>query len=258
MNSRLDDDRNEKAADGVAALNELLHQEIANHLPPPEARRPFIIGWGLVNALNRQAHAVLLLHGRGMGHEASPNRRLMIEYLAHLEWLARDGENAADSLNKTFQHTHAKLRAAADAGGFVYDAEVAALADAVAAAVIPSDAANQYASTSKLLERLDAGLLAAWTAETQSSHSGLSAARTFFDDSDPNQIRLFDAPHYGMMPDPDEATPFMAFILLYCGVQAFNELVSDRPWTVDLERIGAEHGLAGDVPIPADRTDPET
>lgn len=245
MNAQPDDERNANAARGIAALNELLHQDIANHVPPPESRRPFIIGWGLVNALNRQAHAVLLLHSRGMGHEAAPNRRLVIEYMAQLQWLARDGEEAADSMNKAFQHTQGKLRAAADAGGFQYDDEVAELADAVAAAVIPSNAANQYAATSKLLARLDDGLLAAWTAETQSSHSSLSAARTFFDDSDPNHLRLFDTPHYGAMPDPEQAGPFMAFMLLYCGMDAFNELISDQPWTEELERIGAEYGLTG-------------
>ena len=169
----------------------------------------------------------------------------MIEYMAQLQWLTRDGEEAADSMNKAFQHTQAKLRAAADAGGFQYDDEVAELADAVAAAVILSSAANQYAATSKLLARLDDGLLAAWTAETQSSHSSLSAARTFFDDSDPNQLRLFDTPHYGAMPDLEQAGPFMAFMLLYCGMDAFNELISDQPWTEELERIGAEYGLTG-------------
>jgi hypothetical protein len=41
----------------------------------------------------------VLLHSNGLGHEAVLNRRLMIEYTAQLRWLARDGEDAADSMN---------------------------------------------------------------------------------------------------------------------------------------------------------------
>lgn len=236
--------RNEKAHQGLTELTELLKQDVGQFAPSPADRRPFIIGWGLVAALHRQACAVTLLHRKGLGHEAAPNRRLMIEYMAQLQWLARDGEEAADSLNKAFQHTHSKLRKAVDEGGvFTYDDEVAASADAVAAAVVPPNATNQYNLTSKLLGRLGNGLLEIWTSETQLSHSGITAARVFFNDSSAEAIQLYGSPQYGEAPNPDELSPFMAFMLLYFGMEAFNDLMVGSPWATDLERIGVEASL---------------
>ncbi|MEV0035225.1 hypothetical protein [Streptomyces sp. NPDC050804] len=236
--------RNQKAYQAHTQLTELLKRNLVPYAPALAARRPFTIGWGLVAALHRQACAVVLLHREGLGHEAAPNRRLMIEYMAQLQWLARDGEDAAESMNKAFQYTHGKLRKAVDGGGiFTYDDEVAASADAVAAAVIPPNATNEYSLTSKLLGRLGNGLLEIWTSETQLSHSGITAARTFFDDSSTEALRLYDSPHYGEAPNPDELSPFMAFMLLYFGMEAFNDLMVGSPWATDLERIGADGGL---------------
>ncbi|MDX3427092.1 MULTISPECIES: hypothetical protein [unclassified Streptomyces] len=38
----------------------------------------------------------------------------------------------------------------------------------------------------------------------------------------------------------------MAFMLLYFGVEAFNDLMSDKPWTPRLERIARQTGLEPD------------
>ena len=40
MNAQPDDERNEDAARGIAALNDLLHQDIANHVPRPNHAAP--------------------------------------------------------------------------------------------------------------------------------------------------------------------------------------------------------------------------
>ncbi|WP_133243343.1 hypothetical protein [Streptomyces scopuliridis] len=216
-----------------------------DHAPSPLERRPFMIGWGLVAALHRQACAVLLLHRSNLGHEAAPNRRLMIEYMSQLQWLARDGEAAADSMNKHFQYSHGKLRKAVDEGGiFTYDDEVAAAADSVATASLPSSPTDTFNGTAHLLGSLGNGIQEVWISETQLSHSGIAAARAFFDDSASDVIHLFDAPRYGSAPNPAEASPFMAFMLLYFGIQAFNELMVDQPWTAELDRIGQMGGLA--------------
>ncbi|MGQ4484344.1 DUF5677 domain-containing protein [Streptomyces sp. SAS_281] len=236
--------RNEKAYQGLQELTELLKLDTGLHAPPSKDSRPFTIGWGLVAALHRQACAVVLLHRNGLGHEAAPNRRLMIEYMAQLQWLTRDGEDAVDSMNKAFQYSHGKLRKAVDTGGvFTYEDEVAAAADVVAAAVIPPNSANEFNLTTKLLGRLGSGLPEIWTSETQHSHSGIAAARVFFDDSWEGAVQLYDCPHYGDAPNPDELSPFMAFMLLYLGMEAFNDLMVGAPWTDELQRIGQTAGL---------------
>lgn len=237
------EEENTRAVAGVEALTKLLEHGVAAFAPASEDQRPFIVGWGLLAALHGQASAVVLLHRKGFGHEASPNRRLMIEYMAQLQWLARDGGDAVDSMNKAFQHAQGRLRRAIDEGGiFSYGDEMAASADAVAAALIPPNAANQYANTSQLLRSLAAkGLLEVWLSETQLSHSGLTAAQAFHDDSG-EAVRLLARPEYGKVPDPGERSPLMACMLLHLGMQAFNDLMAGRPWTADLDRIGREVG----------------
>jgi hypothetical protein len=61
----------------------------------------------------------------------------MVEYVAKLQWLVRDGEDAVDSMNTAFPYEHSKLRKAADDGGYKYDAQAA---DAVRDAADPTRA----------------------------------------------------------------------------------------------------------------------
>ncbi|MEU4272237.1 hypothetical protein [Streptomyces sp. NPDC026092] len=201
--------RNETARQGLTELDNLLSRDASGHAPSPsEDRRPFIVGWGLIAALHRQAHAVVALHKLGLGHEAAPNRRLMIEYMAQLHWLAEDSGSAVDSMNKKFQKDHGNLRQAVDSGGvFAYDADVAALADEVRNAEIAPDPANTYNGTSHLLNRLGSGLNEIWRSETQHSHSGIAAARVFFDNADESSVQLYANPHYGEQQNPRPSWP---------------------------------------------------
>ncbi|GAA3160000.1 hypothetical protein GCM10010451_04770 [Streptomyces virens] len=234
---------NAKAGPGLAALTALLSSGVAGHAPAPDDRRAFLVGWGLVAALHRQACAVVLLHDSGLGHEAAPNRRLMIEYVAHLQWLVRDGDAAVDSMNKAFQYKHTGLRKAADAGGYQYDANAA---DAVRDAIIPSNPSDEFNIMSKLLDRLGGGLLQSWLAETQLSHASLPAAQCFYRESG-QAVQLFDVPTYNLDGDPMDASPYVAFFFLYFGMIAFNELMADGPWRSDLRSIGEVAGLAGAI-----------
>ncbi|MBL1084206.1 hypothetical protein JK359_19920 [Streptomyces actinomycinicus] len=234
---------NEKAGPGLAALTELLSRGAADYAPAPDDRRAFLVGWGQVAALHRQACAVVHLHDAGLGHEAAPNRRLMIEYVAHLQWLVRDGDAAVDSMNKAFQHKHTGLRRAADAGGYQYDAKAA---DAVRDAVVPSSPSDEFNIMSKLLSRLGGGLLQSWLAETQLSHASLPAAQCFYRESD-DVLELLNAPTYRLDSDPTDASPYVAFFFLFFGMIAFNELMVGSPWTNDLKVIGNAAGLAGAV-----------
>ncbi|TQE22717.1 hypothetical protein Sipo8835_35575 [Streptomyces ipomoeae] len=234
---------NRLAVPGLQALTELLVGGAADHAPASEDSRPFQVGWGMVAALHRQAAAVVVLHDQGLGHEAAPNRRLMVEYVAHLQWLVRDGDDAVDSMNKAHQHKHGGLRKAADDGGYRYDAEAA---DAVRDAVIPGNPSNTYNNTSNLLGRLGGGLLQSWLGETQLSHATLVAAGAFYRETD-EHLELFLTPTYGIEGDPMEASPYIAFFFMFFGMVAFNELMVDKPWADELKAIGDAPGLAGAV-----------
>lgn len=231
---------NAKAIPGLEALTNLILSGATDHAPPPEQLRPFIVGWGFLAALHRQAAAVVVLHRAGLGHEAAPNRRLMVEYVAKLQWLVRDGDAAVESMNRAHQFAHSKLREVADAGEYQYDAEAA---DAVRDAVIPSSSTDQFNITSKLLERLGGGLPQSWLSETQFSHATLVAAGRFYNDA-ADKLELFAEPAYGIEGNPLEVSPYIAFFFLYFGVVAFNDLMVGSPWSEDLERIGAASGLA--------------
>lgn len=232
---------NRLAIPGLTALTELIVRGASDYAPAD--RRPFLVGWGLVAALHRQAAAVVTLHSKGLGHEAAPNRRLMVEYVAHLQWLVRDGDDAVDSMNKAFQYKHVGLRNAADSAGYQYDEEAA---NAVRDAEIPGNPTNEYSNMSKLLDRLGGGLLESWLGETQLSHATLTAAGSFYRESD-DAIELFDAPEYGIEGDPMEVSPYIAFFFLFFGMVAFNDLMVGSPWTNDLRAIADAAGLSGAI-----------
>ncbi|MFF4926886.1 DUF5677 domain-containing protein [Kitasatospora sp. NPDC001261] len=236
-------ERNQRAIAGLKDLASLMDQDNAK-LAPPGGRRLFAIGWGLMTALHRQACAVILLHGKGLAHEAAPNRRLMIECMAQLHWLVRDREVAADSMNKAFQQAQKKLREAVDEGKvFSYSEEDAAAADAVAAMTLPSHANDRLNQAGNLLKDLGHGLKEAWLIETRRSHAGLAAAQFFFDSSSASELILYDSPHMEGVPADDELSPLMACGMVYYGAEAFNDLLEGSPWTRDLERIGVNTGL---------------
>jgi hypothetical protein len=234
---------NRLAVPGMEALTKLLVGGAADHAPAPDDRRPFLVGWGLVAALHRQAAAVVTLHSKGLGHEAAPNRRLMVEYVAHLQWLVRDGEDAVDCMNKAHQFKHTKLREVADDRGYQYDAEAA---DTVRDAVVPRNPANQYSQMNTLAKSLGGGLFESYVGETQLSHATVTAAGCFYRESD-DTVELTLVPTYGIEGDPMEASPFMAFYLLFFGMIAFNNLMVGSPWTDDLKAIGDAAGLAGAI-----------
>ncbi|MFE4601113.1 hypothetical protein ACFRKE_09665 [Kitasatospora indigofera] len=238
------DDLNEKAGPGLEALTKLLESGgSADFAPPPENRRSFLVGWGLLASLHRQACAVVLLHSKGLGHEAAPNRRYMIETMAQLQWLALDGEEAVDAMNSGFQYSHGGLRKAVDASGFEYDAEVAASADSVRDADLPGNSKNNFLKVRPLLDRLDKNLVPVWLSETQFSHPTLTGVRAYFDDSAEDAVVLFAEPSFGTSPDPAAKSPYVAFMLLYLGMEAFNALMVGSPWKTELDRIAAEGGL---------------
>jgi hypothetical protein len=231
---------NAKAIPGLEALTKLMLSGVAEHAPSAEQFRPFQVGWGFLAALHRQAAAVVVLHQAGLGHEAAPNRRLMVEYVAKLQWLVRDGDDAVESMNKAFQNEHGKLRESADAGGYGYDAEAA---DAVRDAVIPSSPTDHLIANKHLLKTLGGGLLQSWLAESPLSHASLVAAGCFYKEVS-EKVELLAEPTYGIEGDPMEVSPYVGFFFVYFGMVAFNDLMVGSPWAEELAAIGVANGLA--------------
>ncbi|TXC99031.1 hypothetical protein [Streptomyces sp. ISID311] len=232
-----DTQRAYRGIEELAALTE----HVARHAPVGGDQRAFLVGWGLLAAMQRQALAVILLHRKGFGHEAAPNRRAMIEHLAQIRWLSEDGCVAVDSMNRALQFSQQRLRDAADAAGMQYDPSIA---DAVKATVIPAHPANQYNNFSPLLQRLNPVLWAMWRGETQLAHPTLTAAQFFYDDRSEATATLFSEPtRRDGTEDPADRCPYIAFLLLWSAFDGFNRLLKGEPWKEDLQRIASDGGI---------------
>lgn len=231
---------NQRAYEGLEELAQLT-RDVARLGPAEGDRRPFYVAWGLLAAAERQAAAIVLLHRKGLGHEAAPNRRALLEHMAQIEWLADDGADAVDAMNRALQQSQKKLRDAADAAGMAYDPEIA---DLVAGAVIPSNSAEQFNNFTPLFKRLSDVFLAVWRAETQLAHPTLTAAQCFFDDSARDTVTLYSEPVYRQgVESPIERSPFIAFVVMWSAMQAFNQLLPGQLWSDELQQIAAEGGI---------------
>lgn len=120
--------------------------------------------------------------------------------------------------------------------------------DMVAAAVIPPNSAEQFNRFTPLFKRFGDALLAIWRAETQLAHPTLTAAQCFFDDTGPDTVRLYDEPTYREgAPSPADRSPYIAFVVLWCAMYAFNQLLPDQPWSDELQRIADAGGIDDSV-----------
>ncbi|MFJ2192210.1 hypothetical protein ACIOJE_30460 [Kitasatospora sp. NPDC087861] len=151
-------------------------------------------------------------------------------------------------MNKGCQNSHGRLRKAVDASGFEYDGQVAASADSVEDAVIPGNATNVFLNMQPLLDRLDENLAPVWLSETPFSHPTTTGSRAFFDDSGQDTVALFEEPHFGTAPDSAAMSPYIAFMLLHLGMEAFNTLMVGSPRKDELDRMAMAGGLTDNAP----------
>lgn len=230
---------NERAYQGLEDLARLA-EGAADAAPKEGDRRPFYVAWGLLAAAHRQAAAIVLLHRHGLGHDTAPNRRALIEHMAQIWWLAEDGPDAVDAMNRALQYSQQRLRDAADEAGMKYDATIA---DTVKATELPPSKAETYNSFKPLMQRIGPPFLAIWIGETQLAHPTLTAAQRFFTESD-EAISLLDVPSYPEgLPTPQDRAPYIALVLLWSAMNSFNRLLPGEPWTKELQRIATQAGI---------------
>ncbi|WP_432169071.1 DUF5677 domain-containing protein [Streptomyces sp. 1222.5] len=227
-------------------------EEVGPMAPAHEDDRAFRVAWGLLAAANRQAAVIVLLHRYGMGYDTSPNRRALLEHAARIWWLAEDGADAVDSMNRALQRSQAALRKASDAAGIKYDATIA---DIVAGTELPPNKAETYNHFAHLMERMGPPMLAIWIGESMTAHPTLTGAQLFAREES-GVLSLLAEPEYPAgFPGPDERAPTIALVLMWHAMCSFNRLLDGEPWTDDLQRIAAEAGIDGSVTGKASTSD---
>ncbi|MEV5449969.1 DUF5677 domain-containing protein [Streptomyces sp. NPDC052535] len=233
-------DELERAYAGLDALAQLT-DALTDPRPAHADERPLYVGWGMLATVHRQAAAVVLLHRHGFGHETAPNRRSMLEHAAQIWWLAEDGTDAVESMNHALKHKQQKLREAADDSGISYDATIA---DAVQAAVLPPTSAQTYNHIGHLLKRIGPPLHAIYAGESMLTHASLTSAERFFSGPGTDTVELLTTPRYpDDAPGPDTRAPYIALVLTWFAMTAFNRLLAGQPWTDALQRIAQEAGI---------------
>jgi hypothetical protein len=202
--------------------------------------RAFQVAWGLLATAHRQAAAIVLLHRHGMGYDTSPNRRALLEHAARIWWLAEDGADAVDVMNRALQKTQANLRAAADDAGMKYDPTIA---DIVATTELPPNKAETYNRFSHLMKRIGPPMLAIWIGESMIAHPTLTGSQLFSREENGVLTLLAEPTYPEGFPGPDEHAPTIALVLTWHAMCSFNRLLDGEPWTDELQRIAAEAGI---------------
>lgn len=91
-------------------LSALGTSDPAPHLPNDiEAHTRFRIAWGWYQEVRRWTQASMVLTDSGLGYEAAPIRRSMIEHVVALEWMSQAGQSALDAINDAHRYRLEKM-----------------------------------------------------------------------------------------------------------------------------------------------------
>jgi hypothetical protein len=234
-------------SDGLTRLEELISSDL--HLKVDGASRAAVVGWGLFFTVFHQVEAVLHLHRLQRCLAAAPNRRTAVEYAVCLVWLADQGDQVVDVLNRWHQRDQKQLanllRAANLTERFPPDA-YQTLQDTVAADV-PSEPDERLKIGPLLDEYGYTALKAYYHWESRFIHPSLTAVQVFAHDSE--EVILL-----GQRPLSEELVPCQQFCLMvfFDAMLAFNTLLIGSPWAEALMRVAADYGQAlGLAPVDA-------
>lgn len=177
-------------------------------------------GWS--RAVLQGAAALDAIHSAGLGAEAAPIRRLMIEHASLAEWLAKEPVDAVDVFDDASIFGLKKLRAAAMSAQMATSDETAHLDG-----YEPSGSTRMnWAPVGNLMTGLGLhGLKAAWLIETRLSHAGTATAARFVAADGDKAVLLEDVPD--SMEDERRRSSFVKVLALDALLRAFSAVAPD-------------------------------
>ena len=179
-------------------------------------------GW-FINIVNA-CRAGMLLEQQGLTHQIPPIRRLAVEDVVSLRWIAEDGEQAVNTSGRGGVSQHERLKKAAAKAGLVPEREYPPLDhDAVIKAEASKSFQDVHMSFTQRARYLEADTeIAMWLHETNFSHSSIFTALAHkMDDQVPT------------IPNAHACTPIMLL-----GIESMQALLEHPPGTDIAERVG--------------------
>ncbi|MEU9026801.1 DUF5677 domain-containing protein [Streptomyces sp. NPDC048383] len=232
--------------DGLIRLENLITNDLYTHIDP--SNRASVIGWGLFFTVAHQIRAVLTLHQAGACGAASPNRRSALEHAITLRWCVDQGDRIGDIYNRKLGNDQIQLANALRVDGTKdrYKEGYAVLAETVKAVKesVAPDPNERLAKIEHLMQGY--GLARERTfyqVESRFTHPTLTGAQMFFKDDG-------EAFHVSQAPMHDEVVacePYCLWIF-HAAMLAFNEVLTDQPWTAELAKIAEEYGFMTALP----------
>ncbi|MGW2040304.1 DUF5677 domain-containing protein [Streptomyces virginiae] len=233
-------------SNGLMRLENLITDDVHTRIDP--MNRASMIGWGLFFTVAHQVRAVLVLHKAGACGAASPNRRSALEHTITLRWCVDQGDRIGDIYNRKLRNDQIQLAKALKADGTKdrYKDGYQVMAGTVKAVneTIASDPNERLAKIEHLMQGY--GLARERTfyqVESRFTHPTLTGVQMFFKDDG-------EAFHVSQMPIQDEvvACDLYCLWIFHVAMLAFNEVLTDKPWTAELEAIAKEYGFATTLP----------
>ena len=210
--------------------------------------RAAVIGWGLFFNVAHQVRAILTLHQAGACGAASPNRRSALEYAITLRWCVDQGDRVGDIYNRKLGNDQIQLAKALKADGTkdrykdAYD--VMAQTVKTVKETIPPDPNERLAKIEHLMKGY--GLTKEWSfyqVDSRFAHPTLTGAQMFFK-TDGEDFHVSQVPLHEEMV----ACQLYCLWIFHTAMLAFNEVLTGKPWTTELEQVAKEYGFTTTLP----------
>src|SRR6266498_929364 len=146
-----------------------------------EIQRTVMLAHGWYVGSGRTATAIMLLETRGLGHEAAPLRRSLIEHAMGLAWLAQATEDAVNSLLRGYQNVN--LKKLKEVFEKVSPGQGAVFND-ILDVEVDASSEDQYLAFRRLCERFGVDrIYGEWLRDTALSHATYASAIAYIDSS---------------------------------------------------------------------------
>lgn len=224
--------------EGIHQLEELIYPDLHKYIAPDS--RAAQAAWGVFFNIVHQVRAVLTLHRDGVCYSASPNRRTLVEYILFLAWLADDGDEVVDVLNRKLMTEQKLMSTRLRAEGMLDRFPEAAVEQLVETAQVSLEPHKdeRLLKATNLIKKYDSRLTSYYAAESRFSHVSMTSIQCFAQFGQ-------DSVTLSQMPVPEEPMPCVELCLhlLSQAMLAFNELLIGQPWSDELIRITSEYSL---------------